>query len=158
MRTKIFSHYFLLIFLSIVISFTSCKKDIVDDIDPTFKTVDKYDYQVVHEWNTVWLEIERHAAGYRPGPVSNSLGYVGLANYEASVSGMPEYASIAHLYPGLSIPKINNNLTKFSFSTISIKILNLYLFDNLSISSSLFNFLLKKELIDIYYVTSNFFK
>ena len=129
MRTKIFSHHFLLIFLSIVISFTSCKKDIVDDIDPTFKTVDKYDYQVVHEWNTVWLEIERHAAGYRPGPVSNSLGYVGLANYEASVSGMPEYASIAHLYPGLSIPKINNN-QEYHWPTV-VNAVNNFLFSRL---------------------------
>ena len=34
------------------------------------------------------------------------LGYVGLGIYEASVSGMPAYKSIAYLYPGLSIPAV----------------------------------------------------
>ena len=95
--------------LIIVAIFSSCKKDINSDNNLNFKSVDQFDYKIIHEWNTLWLEIERHAAGYRPGPVSNSLGYVGLANYEACVSGMPSYKSISNLYSGLKIPSINEN-------------------------------------------------
>ncbi|MBK7701016.1 MAG: hypothetical protein IPJ39_20990 [Saprospiraceae bacterium] len=67
------------------------------DIDTTetneFKKVADYDYKIVHEWNDLWLEVERVASGYRPCPTANALGYVGLANYEATVSGMSDYQS-----------------------------------------------------------------
>jgi hypothetical protein len=76
----------------LIIAVAGCKKDITDETSTTFKTVDKYDFTVVHEWNELWMEMERHAAGYRPCPTANALGYVGLASYEACVTGMPEYA------------------------------------------------------------------
>lgn len=139
MKTKIFSPYFLLLFVGVLLTVVSCKKDIIDDTNPTFKAVEAYDYQVVHEWNNVWLEIERHAAGYRPGPVSNSLGYVGLANYEACVAGMPEYASIAHLYSGLSIPRINGG-QEYHWPTV-VNAVNYYLYSRLfpEVEASQFN-------------------
>lgn len=52
------------------------------------------------------MEIDKKAEGYRPCPTANVLGYLGLANYEATVEGMPNYQSIADRYEGLSIPKI----------------------------------------------------
>jgi hypothetical protein len=115
--------------LIIVAIFSSCKKDINSDNNLNFKTVDQYDYKIIHEWNTLWLEIERHAAGYRPGPVSNSLGYVGLANYEACVSGMPSYKSISNLYSGLKIPSINEN-QEYHWPTV-VNSVNTYLYSRL---------------------------
>jgi PAP2 superfamily len=76
---------------------------------PVSKQLKEYDYNVVYDWNETFLEIERYAAGYRPGPAPRALAYIGLANYEACISGMPEFNSIQNLYAGLSIPTIDAN-------------------------------------------------
>lgn len=96
---------YLLLFFTVSLILTSCKKDIIEDTTTVGKNVEKYDYKVVYDWNNLWMEIERYAAGYRPCPTANALGYVGLAGYEACITGMPEYASLASLYNGLNIPK-----------------------------------------------------
>ncbi|MBK8350104.1 MAG: vanadium-dependent haloperoxidase [Saprospiraceae bacterium] len=117
------------LFIAVATFFTSCKKDIVDTGGTEFRTVDSYDYKVVHEWNELWMEIERYAAGYRPCPTANALGYIGLANYEACVSGMPEYASLSALYNGLNIPKAFNN-QEYHWPTV-INSVNNYLYSRL---------------------------
>ena len=66
--------------------------------------VKNYDHKVSYDWTELFLEVERYAAGYRPGPAPRSLAYMGLSAYEACITGMPEYNSVANLYPGLSIP------------------------------------------------------
>ncbi len=139
MKTNPFLLYFKLFIAGAFLLLLSCKKDVVNDTNPQTKTVDQYNYQVVHEWNSLFLEIERYAAGYRPGPVSNSLGYVGLAGYEACISGMPEYASLAHLYPGLTIPAININ-QEYHWPTV-LNAVNNYLYSRLfpEVEQSLFN-------------------
>ncbi|MFZ4545253.1 MAG: vanadium-dependent haloperoxidase [Saprospiraceae bacterium] len=71
--------------------------------------VKEYDYKIVKDWNDEFLEIERYAAGYRPGPAPRALAYLGLSAYEACISGMPQYRSIAQLYPNLSLPAADNN-------------------------------------------------
>lgn len=76
--------------------------------DSTAGLVKNYDYKVIHDWNELFLEVERYAAGYRPGPAPRSLAYMGLSAYEACISGMPDYNSVANLYPGLSIPGPSN--------------------------------------------------
>lgn len=83
----------------------SCNKD-NDDIDdtPTKANVKTYDNEAVYNWNEIFLEVERYAAGYRPGPAPRALAYLGLSAYEACISGMPEFQSVSALYPGLSIP------------------------------------------------------
>ncbi|MEQ1745887.1 MAG: vanadium-dependent haloperoxidase [Saprospiraceae bacterium] len=59
-------------------------------------------------WNTLFLDIERHAAGFRPGPAPRALGYLGFAIYEACVPGMPDYNSLAPLYSGVAIPPVES--------------------------------------------------
>lgn len=71
--------------------------------------VKSFDNKVFLEWNDVFLQIDRYAVGYRPGPVPHALGYLGFAAYEAVVPGMPQYNSIANLYSGLVIPKFNED-------------------------------------------------
>jgi hypothetical protein len=95
----------MLAFLVLAVIMPSCKKDIDNEPTNEFRTVDQYSYNVVQEWNTIWMETERYAGGYRPCPAANALGYIGLASYEACVSGMPEFQSIANNYNGLIIPK-----------------------------------------------------
>ena len=108
---------------------SSCKKDIQDESSSSYKKVADFDYKVVYEWNLLWMELERHAAGYRPCPTADVLGYMGLANYEACVSGMPEYASLASLYQGLNVPKTFAN-QEYHWPTV-VNTVNNYLFSRL---------------------------
>ena len=111
------------------ISVAGCKKDITEETTTAVKTVDQYDFKVVNEWNTLWMEIERHAAGYRPCPTANALGYLGLAGYEACVSGMPEYNSLAPRYQGLNVPKVFPN-QEYHWPTV-INAVNNFMFSRL---------------------------
>ncbi len=80
---------------------TSCGKK---DPDPVSNLLSQYDNEVIHTWNEVFLDVERYAAGYRPGPAPRALAHIGLAQYEACITGMPDYNSVAGLYSGLNIP------------------------------------------------------
>jgi hypothetical protein len=100
LRSLIFPSLCSLLVLSLFL--TSCKKD--EDPLIQAKLVADYDAEAALKWNTVFLEVERYAAGYRPGPAPRSLAYMGLAAYEACVSGMPAYNSLKDRYAGLSIP------------------------------------------------------
>ena len=64
---------------------------------------------VVYDWNELFLEIERYAAGYRPGPAPRAIAYMGLADYEGCIAGMPDHRSIASLYVGLNIPEVESD-------------------------------------------------
>ena len=64
-----------------------------------------FDNKVFLEWNNTFMEIERYAPGYRPGPAPRALAYLGLSAYESIVAAIPENNSLASLYPGLSIQK-----------------------------------------------------
>ncbi len=101
---KLYSLYFLA-FLVAGLVVPACKNDPAG-VTPIGKQVAEYDARVVTDWNELFLEVERYAAGYRPGPAPRAMAYIGLANYEACVSAMPEYNSVASLYAGLSIPAI----------------------------------------------------
>lgn len=85
--------------------FSSCVKD---DDTATIAVAD-YDNEAALKWNQMFLEIERYSPGYRPGPAPRALAYMGLAAYEACVSGMPDYNSMKSLYPGLVIPAPEKN-------------------------------------------------
>jgi membrane-associated phospholipid phosphatase len=88
-----------------ILTFSACGPDNNVVIEPT-KNVQEYDSKIMQEWQDLFLQVERYAAVYRPCPAARMLGYVGLANYEAAVSGMPEYQSISSRYSGLNIPQV----------------------------------------------------
>jgi hypothetical protein len=73
------------------------------------KSLKDYDYKVVHDWNETFLDVERYAAGYRPGPAPRALAYIGLATYEACISAMPEFNSLASFQVGLNVPSVEPN-------------------------------------------------
>ncbi len=72
------------------------------------KLVKSYSYQIMYDWNEKFLEIERYAAGYRPGPAPRALAYMSLAAYEGCIAGMPEYNSMQNQYAGLSVPQVED--------------------------------------------------
>jgi len=97
--------------LAVVLFFAQCKNDssIVAPIATTTSNLVKNNTSdVVIEWQNLFLEVERYAAVYRPCPAARMLGYVGLAAYESTVSGMPNYQSLATRYGGLNIPAVDN--------------------------------------------------
>lgn len=81
----------------------SCKKTTPEPTDPTVALVKDQPNTVVYDWNEEFLKVERYAAGFRPGPAPRAIAYLGLADYEACITGMPDYESVAALY-GLNIP------------------------------------------------------
>ncbi len=106
MKTKIFFLKTIAFFSLMAILVSSCKKDKKNEITPVSGNLSSYDNRVVHDWQNMFLQIEKNASVYRPCPAARMLAYVGLGAYEASIAGMPAYKSIAPLYPGLSIPAV----------------------------------------------------
>jgi PAP2 superfamily len=96
----------LLLLLLALISFQSCR-----DIEvPSEKvTAHKFDSKVYFDWHEKFLELDRYAKGYRPGPGPRVLCYLNFAAYEAIISGIPENNSLAYMYADLSIPKVDEN-------------------------------------------------
>lgn len=94
--------------LSLVIALitVSCKEE---DPISSLQLVKDYPAEAALEWNKLFLDVERYAAGYRPGPAPRALGLMGLASYEACVTGMPTYNSLESRFNGLSIPNVEPN-------------------------------------------------
>lgn len=118
---------FAFLFVTLVIS--SCKKDIEGDTTSSLNKVEEYNNHVLFEWNDLFLRIERHAAGYRPCPTANALGYIGLANYEACVTGMPAYASLEGYYNNINIPNALVN-QEYHWPTV-VNAVNRYMYSRL---------------------------
>jgi hypothetical protein len=106
---RFFQHFFILCLSLVTLGLLvpACKD--TSPNPPVSRQVKDFDHTVVYDWNELFLDIERYAAGYRPGPAPRALAYIGLANYEACITGMPEYNSIQNLYAGLSIPTVEAN-------------------------------------------------
>ena len=81
---------------------TSCEEE--DDDVATTKLVADFGAESALRWNQLFLEVERFAFGYRPGPAPRALGLMGLAAYEACITGMPDYNSLEARYDGLNLP------------------------------------------------------
>lgn len=107
-QTRLSNPAFLLLFLSILFLHSACQKE------PDFsdsKKVATYEADVVLQWSDLFLEVERYAGGYRPGPAPRALAYLGLAVYEAVVPGMPAYRSLEPEFQGLDLPTIEQQKT-----------------------------------------------
>ena len=72
-----------------------------------------YNNQVFLKWNSLFLEIDRNAVGFRPCSVANSLAYMGLSAYESVVQGMPQYNSLRGNFPDLKLPTAVPNAEYF---------------------------------------------
>lgn len=67
--------------------------DVKVDIKSPAADAHSYDNSVYLEWNNTFMEIERYAPGYRPGPAPRALAYLGLSAYECLVPAMPGFKS-----------------------------------------------------------------
>ncbi|MCI1266635.1 MAG: vanadium-dependent haloperoxidase [Saprospiraceae bacterium] len=72
---------------------------------------DTKDHDVINRWNTVMLDLDKTAAGFRPCPIARVAGYIGFATYETAVSGMPGYKSLAKNYSGYNVPAFDASKT-----------------------------------------------
>ncbi|MBV6441978.1 MAG: hypothetical protein EPGJADBJ_03676 [Saprospiraceae bacterium] len=107
MRISKQGKFVLLAGLAVVFFVQSCKDY---RVEPSRLMVREFDSEVYLTWNKLFLELDRYAVGYRPGPVPHALGYLGFAAYEAVAPGMPEYNSLANLYPALALPKFDEQI------------------------------------------------
>lgn len=85
--------------------FINACQDVNVTVTTPFADAHQHDNNVFLEWNNAFLEIERYAPGYRPGPAPRALAYLGFSAYEALISALPENNSLAPIYPGLDVPK-----------------------------------------------------
>ncbi len=100
---KFFTHRLSLVLVATVLFLTSCVKN----PPPSSEEVSNFDSKIALRWNTLYLDVEKNSGGrYRPPQSARVLAYIGLANYEALVSGMSQYKSVAARYAGLNIPAI----------------------------------------------------
>jgi len=96
------------LFLFVSLFLTSCTEE--DGNGATSKNlVANYSAEPSLRWNLMFLEIERYGFGYRPGPAPRALGLMGLAAYEACVTGMPNYNSLETHFDLLNIPNADPN-------------------------------------------------
>jgi hypothetical protein len=94
--------YLLIAVFGLTLVAPGCKDKTEND---PINQVKDFSYRSVYDWNELFLQVERYAGGYRPGPAPRALALMGLAAYEACLVGMPEYNSVAARYAGLSIPQ-----------------------------------------------------
>lgn len=96
-----------------------------------------YSSAVFLKWNTLFLEIERYAPGYRPCPTAQALAYMGLSAYESVVQGMSEFSSLQGEWKGLNLPAPSRYST-YHYAAIvneNYYVLMKYFFDYLAISN-----------------------
>lgn len=101
---KLAKSFFALLAIGGMLFIHACQ-DVNVNVTNPYADAHQHDNKVFLEWNNAFLEIERYAPGYRPGPAPRALAYLGFSAYEAVISAFPENNSLAPLYAGLDIPK-----------------------------------------------------
>ena len=104
--TKIFT----LISMAILGFLFSCNPDEQKTSTSGNLVKDTKDHDVINRWNSVMLDLDKTAAGFRPCPIARVAGYIGFATYETAVSGMPGFKSLAKNYSGYNVPKFDDSL------------------------------------------------
>ncbi|MBK7798048.1 MAG: vanadium-dependent haloperoxidase [Saprospiraceae bacterium] len=94
--------------LFVVLMMPSCRKS---ETQTEFNNAASFDYKVVHSWNELFLNIDKDALGFRPGPGPRALAYMSIAAYEVCVPGMPKYNSLKNLpnFQGAKIPELTGS-------------------------------------------------
>ncbi|MEM7187849.1 MAG: vanadium-dependent haloperoxidase [Bacteroidota bacterium] len=95
------------IFAITLFTLQSCTKD-EDDLevvvtDPTTVELASTTTQLIADWNTLWLEIDRYTSGMRPNATARALAYIHLAAYETAVADMNGYTSNRNRLEGFNI-------------------------------------------------------
>lgn len=104
---------------------------------------------VYHDWNSILMEIERYAAGYRPGPAPRALAYLGLSAYEACLGGMPAYQTLQHRLGIADMPAIQTNLYWPEVINASYGYLMTKFFENATFKDKAGNTLDKQQFLNL---------
>lgn len=59
--------------------------------------------QIIADWNSVWLDIDRYTDAMRPNTTARALAYIHLAGYETAVTNMSGFTSNRDRLPGFTI-------------------------------------------------------
>jgi hypothetical protein len=97
----------LVLVVATLLTVQSCQQIKIENYTP--QNAHQFNSDVFHEWNSVFLRIERYAKGYRPGPAPRAVAYMSFAAYETVVPGIPENNSLRSLYAGLNLPELDKN-------------------------------------------------
>lgn len=89
-------HYPFFVFLLVLLSVQSCKKD-----TPVAKATDEYANKVAVVWFEKLRELTKVCPGFTPPVASRAFGHAGVALYESVVHGAPGYRSLSGQLTGL---------------------------------------------------------
>ncbi len=95
---------FSIVIVAITSTFQSCSNDddtLLTDDDTIIVTNDTT--QLITEWNSLWLDIDRYTNSMRPNTTARSLAYIHLAGYETAVADMEGYRSNRNRLQGFTI-------------------------------------------------------
>ena len=95
---------FALIFMISVLQ--SCSRDddtIIDQEEEGTETVSDGTANLILDWSTLWLELDRHTDGLRPNTTARALAYIHLAGYETAVADMEGFSSNTNRLQGFNI-------------------------------------------------------
>lgn len=98
-----------LVFLLVLVFSTSCNKSDSNE-NKDARQMSALENHVYHEWVNIFLETDKYAAFFRPGPAPRALAYLGLSAYEACLGGMPEYRSLQHRFSISGLPAVKKDL------------------------------------------------
>jgi len=72
-------------------------------LSPSQALAEDIDHQLISQWTSLLMELERYALGMRPNASARALAYIHLATYETVLPGMPNYLSMEDNLRGLRI-------------------------------------------------------
>jgi len=107
MKKLLFSQWIMLM-ATVLLVITACQKSEPDA--GSSSDLKSFSNEVYLEWNEVFLETDRYAAFFRPGPAPRALAYIHLSNYEACLGGLPENQSLQYRLSIPDMPAVQNNL------------------------------------------------
>ncbi|MFZ1257302.1 MAG: vanadium-dependent haloperoxidase [Saprospiraceae bacterium] len=131
----------------VVLFTTSCNKS--EAPDTASNLMQSQENDVYHDWNSILMEIERYAAGYRPGPAPRALAYLGLSAYEACLGGMPAYQTLQHRLGIADMPAIQTNLYWPEVINASYGYLMTKFFENATFKDKAGNTLDKQQFLNL---------
>lgn len=105
--------------------------------------------EVYHEWNSVFMETERFAAFFRPGPAPRALAYMSYSAYEACLGGMPDYQTLQYRFGIPDMPPTQSNLYWPEVINASYAYLMKKFFENVTFKDKAGNVLDKSQFMRI---------
>ncbi len=135
------------IFVLGILILSSCNQpEVKEEGNSLMKSINN---DVYHEWNGVFMEVERFATFYRPGPAPRALAYMGYSAYEACLGGMPDYQTLRYRFGVNDMPPIQTNLYWPEVINASYAYLMKKFFENVTFKDKAGNILSKSQFMNL---------